>query len=156
MSCEKGQDIFDIVMSWRGLRSLQPFYRKYKEGILYLFFGGLTFFLSIGVYALVSEKAGVKVLVSNVISWIAGVTFSFFTTKKWVFKVEISAWNVLFMQLVGFYAARIMTLLLQEVLLFIFINELLWNSMIVKGCTEIINIIINYLMSKFVVFKKKL
>ena len=35
-------DIFDRIMSWRVLRPLRPIYQKYKEPLLYLFFGGLT------------------------------------------------------------------------------------------------------------------
>ena len=43
-------DLFDRIMSWKLLRPLQPFYRKYKEPLLYLFFGGLTTLLSIFLY----------------------------------------------------------------------------------------------------------
>ena len=39
---EDAPDIFDRIMAWRLLRPLQPFYQKYKEPLLYLFFGGLT------------------------------------------------------------------------------------------------------------------
>ena len=46
------QDIFDRKMSCRFLRPLQPFYKKYKEQLLYLFFGGLAFLVNVCTYAL--------------------------------------------------------------------------------------------------------
>ena len=39
---KKEKDIFDRIMEWKILRIFNPFYKKYKEVLLYLFFGGLT------------------------------------------------------------------------------------------------------------------
>lgn len=142
-------------MSWPVLRGLRPVYSKYKEEVLYLFFGGLTFFLAIGIYILSEQLLGWNVLVSNVISWISGVTFSYFTTKRWVFRVQASGIKALIQQMASFYVARFTTLVLQEILLYFFISTLGYNSILVKICTEIINIILNYIVSKFIIFKKK-
>ena len=42
----KKLDIFDKLMSLPVLNIFEPFYKKNKEILLYLFFGGLTFLLS--------------------------------------------------------------------------------------------------------------
>lgn len=63
----------------------RPFYKKHREAVRYLFFGGWTFFIGIVVYAVLVSIFGIYELVSNAISWVCGVTFSYFTTKRWVF-----------------------------------------------------------------------
>lgn len=148
------RDIFDIVISSTALRRFYPVYGKYKEALLYLFFGGLTFFLAIGIFVLLEQLTSLDVLLTNIISWLSGVTFSFFTTKKWVFRVQSSGIKALIQQMTSFYTARLMTLILQELLLYIFISMLGCSSILVKICTEVINIILNYLVSKFIIFKK--
>ena len=43
----KKKDIFDKIFELPGLRVFEPLYSKYKEVILYLVFGGLSFIVSI-------------------------------------------------------------------------------------------------------------
>lgn len=148
------RDIFDAIMDIKILKPLNPFYKKHKEGLLYLFFGGLTFLLVTVVYAWLEQGIDVNPLVANIISWITGVTFSFFTTRKWVFESTVNTFKEIIVQMAGFYAARTATLLLQELLILIFVVWLGFNSIVIKICTEIINIILNYIVSKLVIFKK--
>lgn len=137
------------------IKMIISLYDKYREGILYLFFGGLTFFLAIGVYALFDTVLGVNELIANILSWVAGVTFAFFTNRIWVFRVKTGFGRAFFVQMGSFYMARVFTLLLQEMLLYLCISLLHYNSLLVKICTEIINIILNYVMSKLIIFRKK-
>lgn len=151
---EQKEDIFDLMMHLPGLKVFSPLYKKYREALLYLFFGGLTFFIGIGIYVWMNTHLGINALIANIVSWIAGVTFSFFTTKRWVFRFKSKGIKTLFQQIFNFYTARLTTLGLQELLLYIFINLLGYGSTLTKICTEIINIILNYLVSKFIIFKK--
>lgn len=125
-----------------------------KEGLLYLFFGGLTFFLAIFVYWVFTYCFNIQELVSNVISWVIGVTFSFFTTRKWVFRQKLKGAVDLAVQMASFFAARLATLLLQEILLYVFVVLFSYGSIYVKMGTEMVNIVLNYLVSKFVIFRK--
>ena len=74
-------DIFDRIMNLRVLRPLLPVYRKYKEPLLYLFFGGLTTVLSIFLYWFFAHPLGLEPLVANVISWILCVAFAYLTNR---------------------------------------------------------------------------
>lgn len=56
MGTEK--DIFDKTMELPILRILNSFYKKNKELLLYLFFGGLTFLVSISSYAVFNIRIG--------------------------------------------------------------------------------------------------
>jgi putative flippase GtrA len=149
------KDFFDRLMECRIFKPIQPIWKRCREGILYLFFGGLTFFLAVLVYFVADTLLGIDPLAANIISWISGVTFSFFTTRKWVFHSETSGMRKLLEQIAAFAGARLATLLLQEVLIFIFVTRLKFISIIVKLATEVINIILNYLASKFLIFKNK-
>ena len=61
------KDIFDKIMSLPVLNIFEPFYKKYKEGLLYLFFGGLTFFLSIFLFWFMDEVMHINELINNTI-----------------------------------------------------------------------------------------
>ena len=79
-------DIFDRIFSLKLLSPFHPLYRKYKEPLLYLFFGGLTFFLSIGLYWLFTYPLRLTPLVANALSWIICVAFAYVTSRTRVFK----------------------------------------------------------------------
>ena len=53
--------------------------------LLYLFFGGLTFVISVITYAFFNVSLGMNELVANIFSWILAVLFAFFTNRIWVF-----------------------------------------------------------------------
>ena len=81
----KDKDIFDKIMELPGFRIFEPFYKKYKEILLYLFFGGLTMIVSIVSYAICNLTFEINELIANVFSWILAVLFAFFTNRIWVF-----------------------------------------------------------------------
>ena len=78
-------DIFDRLMHLPVLNIFEPFYKKHKEMLLYLFFGGLTFVISVITYAFFNVSLGMNELVANIFSWILAVLFAFFTNRIWVF-----------------------------------------------------------------------
>lgn len=135
------------------LRIFKPFYQEYREGLLYLFFGGITFFLVILIYSILVYQCGINILVANALSWISGVVFSFFTTRKWVFLQKSLTKIETLKQLASFLEARVATLLLQEFLLFLLVTLCALNGIVIKTVTEILNIILNYLVSKFIIFR---
>lgn len=149
------KDIFDKIMEIKLFKPIYPFYKKYKEGLLYLFFGGLTVIVVIGIYIVLNIVISVDPLIANAISWLCGVLFSFFTTRKWVFNSTTSRLRELISQVIRFGVARLATLLLQELLIYIFVSCMELPSVFIKICTEIINIIINYLVSKRFIFSKR-
>ena len=130
-------------------------YGKHKEVLLYLFFGGLAVFLNLGLFILFTKRFGWEDLFANVVDWIICVLFRFITNKTWGFAVETDSTKGLLAQLTGFYGGRLLTLLLEELILGIFIVSLHWNRIGVKLAAQIFVIVANYVISKFFVFKKK-
>lgn len=149
------KDIFDKLMELPVLRIFNPFYRKYKEMLLYLFFGGLSFIVSIATYALFNVEMGINELIANILSWIITVMFAFLTNRVWVFQSPTEGVNAFIRQMMVFYSGRVITLVIEEVILLVFITLLGFNSMAVKIVAQVIVILLNYVISKLVVFREK-
>lgn len=147
-------DIFDRVMRWKPLSPLQPFYRKYKEPLLYLFFGGLTFFLSIGLFWLFTVKLSIPALAANIIDWIICVAFAYVTNRTWVFKDKAHDAKGVVRECGAFVIGRLGTLGLEELILWIGIDLLGMNSIAVKVAAQVLVILGNYVISKLFVFRK--
>lgn len=148
------EDIFDRIMRLPVLNILEPFYKKNKEMLLYLFFGGLTFAVSVVTYGFFNLCLGINELIANIISWIIAVTFAFFTNRIWVFSAPTNGVKEFILQMLSFFGGRIVTLVIEEVLLFVFITWLGFPSMVIKVIAQIVVIILNYIISKLVIFKK--
>ena len=147
------KDIFDKIMSLPGLRILEPFYKKNKEVLLYLFFGGLSFIVSIASYAYFNVVLEINELIANIFSWILAVVFAFVTNKIWVFCSKNDSFFEFFREMFSFFAGRLATLGIEEAILLIFITCLSFPSMTVKVVAQIVVILLNYVISKLFVFK---
>lgn len=152
---EKEQkDIFDLIMSLPILNIFEPFYKKHKEGLLYLFFGGLAFFLSIFLFWLFISPFKLNELIANILCWFLVVYFAFTTNRIWVFRAQTNSRKEFFIQMKNFYIGRVVTLLVEEVILFIFITLMGLNSLVIKIIAQIVVIVLNYVISKLWIFKK--
>lgn len=152
---KKEKDIFDRIMSLPGLNIFEDIYKKYKEILLYLFFGGLTTIISIGSYSYCDIVMHMDPLVANIISWILAVLFAYVTNKIWVFNAETSGIYELGIEMFHFFTGRIFTLIVEEIILLVFINKLHFNSILVKVAAQIVVIVLNYVISKLIVFREE-
>ena len=149
------EDIFDRIMELPVFRIVNPFYKKNKEILLYLFFGGLTFLVSISSYAVFNIQIGWNALIANIASWMLAVAFAYITNRIWVFESNADSGSDLIKEITSFVGGRIATLVIEELILFIFITELEMNSILIKIVAQVIVIALNYVISKLVVFKSK-
>ncbi len=123
-----------------------------RQFILYLVFGFLTTVVSISVFALFTKVIPLNELIANIISWILAVFFAFLTNKKWVFNDNSD--NSPLLKMIKFYSARLITLFIEEIVIFVFITILSLNALGVKIAAQAVVIILNYILSKVFVFKK--
>lgn len=152
---KKEKDIFDRIMSLPGLNIFEDIYKKYKEILLYLFFGGLTTIISIGSYSYCDIVMHMNPLVANIISWILAVLFAYVTNKIWVFNAETNGIYELGIEMFHFFTGRIFTLIVEEIILLVFINKLHFNSILVKVAAQVVVIVLNYIISKLIVFREE-
>ncbi len=130
-------------------------YKKYEDVILYLFFGGLTFLISIGSYYVCAETLGMHYMVANVISWIVAVLFAYITNRIFVFKSSATGFAQILKELWLFIACRLTTGGMEIVIMFIGVTLMSVNDMIVKIISQIVVILSNYVFSKLIIFKKE-
>ena len=132
-------------------------YKKYKELISYLIVGGLTTVVSLGVYygcvlTFLDPEVAVQLQAANVLSWIAAVTFAYFTNRKYVFESKNE--NRL-QEAAAFYGSRVTTLLLDMLCMFLMVTLMGWNVKVAKLIVQVLVTVANYILSKFLVFRKK-
>lgn len=130
---------------------------KYEEVIRYLIIGILTTIVSLATYYILTftvldPKVSIQLQITNVISWIVSVTFAYFTNRKYVFKLKEKK-NI--KEASKFYLSRLSTLLLDMLLMQIFVIRLKFNDKIIKLIVQFVVIVLNYVLSKFLVFKSK-
>lgn len=150
------KDIFDKVMSLPLLRFFEPFYSKNKEILLYLFFGGLTFLISVTTYVYFNTNFGINELVANIMSWIIAVFFAFVTNRVWVFQAAKISKASYLKQVLSFYGGRVFTLAVEELILYVFITRLNMNVIGIKIIAQAVVIILNYVISKCIIFKRRI
>lgn len=156
------KDIFDRIMSWGILKPLEPFYKKNKEVLLYLFFGVMTTvvsFITAGIAKALLESVGAGdgavANVSSVFSWICSVTFAYITNRIWVFESSARGTAEILREGASFYGGRVFTLLVEMLIMNIGYAKLGFGYWLTKIAANVIIIVLNYVISKLFVFRKK-
>lgn len=134
-------------------------YKKYQEIINYLIVGVLTTIVSIVTYFLFSLILNIEnnilFILANVLSWICAVVFAYITNKKFVFNTTTSNKKEEIKVFSMFVSSRITTLLIELAFMFITVKVILIDDKIAKVIAQFIVIVLNYILSKLFVFKKK-
>ena len=110
--------------------------------------------ISVGSFILLHRILTNNDLINNVISWIFAVLFAFFTNRKWVFGSTQKGKNI-WLEMIRFFAGRLSTLGIEELIILIFITWIGFNSTLVKIAAQFVVLILNYIVSKIFVFSKK-
>ena len=126
----------------------------------YLIVGGLTTVLSIAVKLLLlktvfDQTDGLQLQLAEIVSWIIAVLFAYVTNRIFVFKSKSK--NII-KELINFTSGRVFTQLIQMLIMFIFVTLLTLNSdtwvLIFTLICQVMQIVLNYIISKLFVFKK--
>lgn len=129
--------------------------QKNRSVILYLVFGVCTTLVNIVSYWMLRNTASFSVSVSTVIAWVLSVLFAYVTNRKWVFESKASSAAEIAREMVSFFAARISTGILDWAIMLIFAEKLKLMEMAVKIASNVIVIILNYVLSRWLVFKER-
>ncbi len=137
------------------IQKIKELMKKYEELIKYFIIGVITTIINYVTFAVLSSKTiNIDMHVSNIIAWIISVIFAYFTNKLFVFESKSFKLKVLGKEILSFGAARVFSLLLEEVILYIFVSLLNLNKLIIKLIANVVVMIVNYILSKFIIFKK--
>lgn len=133
---------------------IKELFAKYREMILYLFFGGCTTLVNIVSYYICS-RIGIGTAVSTVIAWVLSVLFAYATNRKFVFLSKATELAAILKEAAGFFLCRLATGILDLAIMVVFVDFLHFNDMIIKILSNIIVIVLNYVASKLLIFKEK-
>lgn len=151
------------------MKKIKELLKKYKEIILYVIFGVATTIVNLIAFKLLNLELGEdRYLISNVLAWFISVVFAYITNKIWVFESKSWKPRALASELPSFFGARVFSLLLEEAGLYLSVDLLhfdqisinifsieIGGKMLAKIILAVIVIILNYIFSKFIIFKKK-
>jgi putative flippase GtrA len=94
-------------------------------------------------------------LQSNILAWILAVLFAFVTNKLWVFESKCTSRRQLLCEAANFFSCRIATGILDIIIMHVGVSIFKFCGVDVKIFSNIIVIVLNYVVSKTYIFKTK-
>ena len=126
----------------------------HKQIILYLFFGVCTTAINTASYWLLYDVLPFGNIFSTILAWLAAVIFAFITNKLFVFESKRTNIQDCINEVVSFFGFRLLTGTLDVVIMAFAVDILQWDGLRWKLISNIIVTIINYIASKFWIFRK--
>ena len=123
------------------------------ETISYLIFGVLTTLLNLGVFWVLGQF-NINLYVANWIAWAVALIFAFITNKLFVFRSKSTRFPLLAREFVSFTLARLLSLGVETLGLFLLVDLAQFDKNIVKIFLNVLVVIINYVLSKLVIFRR--
>ena len=158
---DKIEDFGLMILEKIKLKKLADWYREHREGMRYLIFGALSTIVNILTYALFasvilkalpSKEAIVNL--SEIIAFIVALIFAYVTNKLYVFESKTTSFRELIKEMTSFTSCRVVT----EIISILMMNAAIWfsiNDILMKVIANIVVIILNFVFSKLIIFKKK-
>ncbi len=137
------------------MKLLKKLVKKHKSFIMYGIFGVLTTLVNMVVFHVCYHRAGIGNILSNVFAWILAVTFAYVTNKIWVFDSKSFRWSVLKREVIAFLSCRLISLVLDLAIMYVCVDVMKWHPDLMKAASNVLVIIVNYIFSKLIIFKKR-
>ena len=137
------------------IQKIRTLIEKHWDIVSYLFFGVCTTIVNYLVYIPCYNLLGMSASVSNMVAWVVAVAFAYLTNKPFVFKSNDWSAQTVVPELTKFVGCRIGSGAAETLILFVAVDLLGWNGNIWKLLTQVMVVILNYIGSKLLVFRKK-
>ena len=143
------------------MKKILELYKKYEEVINYLVFGVLATAVNLGVkylllFTVLDASNAFELQLAVIISWVVACVFAYITNRTIVFK---SKSKEVLKEAISFVTARLITLGMEMLIMFVFVTALGLNSdlwvVIWSVVAQAVVILSNYVFSKLIIFKKK-
>ena len=143
------------------MKKIIQLYKKYEEIINYLVIGGLTTLVNLVVkyvllFTVLKAENPVQLQIAVIVSWIIACLFAYITNRKIVFK---SKSEKIIKEFVSFVTARLITLGMEMLIMYIFVTVLRLNSnlwvVVWSIVAQVVVVVANYVFSKLFIFKKE-
>lgn len=134
---------------------LKGLWERYRAVLLYLIFGGGTTLVNIVCYYLSYNLAGISNVASTILAWLLSVLFAYATNRRYVFHSAARGIQAVGREMLSFFGFRAATGALDVAIMFVAVDCMAWNGLLWKVLSNIIVIILNYVFSKWIIFKQK-
>lgn len=121
---------------------------------MFLIFGVATTLVNLVTYFFFTHMK-IPYAFSNAIAIIVAIFFAYFTNRKWVFESQVTDTKGMVRECISFFTSRVITAIIDMFMMVILISVLNINDIFAKIVTLTVVIILNYVLSKFVIFKKQ-
>ena len=135
--------------------NLSELLQKYKSQLLYLFLGGCTTLVNVAVYGLCAHAANLSTTLSIAIAWAVSVLFAYLTNRTWVFESQARTAGDILREMGSFFLGRVATGVLDWAIMYVCVDRLGLPDMPIKLLSNVVVIVLNYVLSKLFVFAKK-
>ena len=130
---------------------LSRLYQRFRNLILYGIIGSFTSALDFTVFTLLSKYIGIHYIIANCISVLVGITTSFALNRSINFKVKDKTGK----RFLIFLTVGLCGLLLSNVILYVGIDMLSGDELIVKLASIVLVVGFQFILNKFITFKEK-
>lgn len=134
---------------------MSQLFKKYQQLILYLFFGVCTTAVNIITYYLCAHLIHLSVVISTCIAWAISVIFAYVTNKWWVFESKSLKIQEILQELLSFVSCRLFTGGCDLGIMYLCVDLLGMNDLFIKIASNVLVVILNYIASKLIIFRKK-
>lgn len=133
---------------------IHTFLENNRDILVYLFYGILTTAVNYVVYLPCYNFLGLSAAFSNMIAWAAAVAFAYLTNKPFVFHSHDWSAKTVLPELTKFVGSRVASGALETGIIFVTVDCLNWNGNVMKLVTSVLVVVMNYVASKLLVFRK--
>ena len=136
------------------IQKIRALIEKHYDILAYLFFGVLTTAVNYLIYLPCYNLLNLSAAVSNVLAWAGAVAFAYLTNKPLVFHSHDWSAKTVIPELGKFIGSRVASGGLETLLIFVTVDCLRWNGNVMKLATSVLVVVVNYVASKLLVFRK--
>lgn len=137
------------------MKTLISLFSRFREQILYLFFGVCTTAVNFAVYFGCTRLFRMDTVSASTLGWLLSVLFAYVTNRRWVFESKAHGVSEVAKELIAFFGGRLATGVLDIAIMYVTVDLLHFNDAVMKLLSNVIVIVLNYVISKLMVFRKK-
>lgn len=128
--------------------------KKYREQVMYVIFGGLTTLVNMVIYYCVNGVMGMATVPSTALAQVAAVAFAYVTNRRYVFRSTARGARAILREMGSFFACRAASFFLDIGIMWVSVDLLCWPNMLMKIVSNVIIVVVNYLASRLLIFKR--
>lgn len=136
------------------MANCKALFQKYREVVLYVFFGGCTTLVNLGSYWLLRRVTSWNYNLLNILSVALAILFAYWANSRFVFCSTARTLRARLAECAKFITARLSTMVLEVGGVFVMVEFIKMRDSWAKLLIQFVVLALNYLFSKFLVFTR--